>query len=619
MLATLLFAHAAPPSVATSTASSIQAWIANKRTEVPYSVAPGVSVVVTVNDDVGMWGDGLQDLFAGIPADADTLYEIGSLSKTMSALALAALVTRGVVSWDDPVRKWLGESFAIGPYPYVSKVLTLRDLLSHRTGLNEGQGDFGGYYLRSDEYMRRLAKIDPVHTLRERMDYSNTGWVVAGQVLAAAANASSWCAALKAVLLEPLHMSATYCQRNELSDAADRHLAAVHKCDPCSAARRGATVARAAPPVATYSFVRTGGASDFAWGAADPAGSVISSVRDMSRVLNMLLGVTTSPLLHPSVLREMMTGQMVTPRSWLAGCGVAGWTGPDAHTAGHVASVGLGFDLVMEIELAGKRVAYAEKNGDTDMHKARLGLLPELNASVLLLSNLGGSVGGPLTALKFGALALLVGGTAADADAAAALALNTTAFWTEQWPGMSTCTDCGTAGERAAPCLPAGLDVPPLPASQWAGEYGTAAYGARVLNLTAADDGEHLLLSFGPSARAALTFSNTSRVAQHDGCAAVADLLRPLLPPWSAPEVSASLSALEGQCSLAEWVLPPEAIDAGISVAKGTAAFPWACGPFPLPDGPSIYVVSHEGAGVLAMHVDVGEVFWALAPAGQRP
>jgi CubicO group peptidase (beta-lactamase class C family) len=307
MLATLLFAHAAPPSVATSTASSIQAWIANKRTEVPYSVAPGVSVVVTVNDDVGMWGDGLQDLFAGIPADADTLYEIGSLSKTMSALALAALVTRGVVSWDDPVRKWLGESFAIGPYPYVSKVLTLRDLLSHRTGLNEGQGDFGGYYLRSDEYMRRLAKIDPVHTLRERMDYSNTGWVVAGQVLAAAANASSWCAALKAVLLEPLHMSATYCQRNELSDAADRHLAAVHKCDPCSAARRGATVARAAPPVATYSFVRTGGASDFAWGAADPAGSVISSVRDMSRVLNMLLGVTTSPLLHPSVLREMMT------------------------------------------------------------------------------------------------------------------------------------------------------------------------------------------------------------------------------------------------------------------------------------------------------------------------
>ena len=76
---------------------------------------------------------------------------------------------------------------------------------------------------------------------------------------------------------------------------------------------------------------------------------------------------------------------------------------------------------------------YAEKSGDTDMHKARLGLLPDDGAAVLLQSNLGGSVGGPLTALKFGVATLLAGGTTAEADEASARALNTTGFWTGQW------------------------------------------------------------------------------------------------------------------------------------------------------------------------------------------
>ena len=69
--------------------------------------------------------------------------------------------------------------------------------------------------------------------------------------------------------------------------------------------------------------------------------------------------------------------------------------------------------------IPGKRFAYVEKSGDTDMHKARLGLLPELRSGVLLLSNLGGSAGGPLTALKFAVLAILAGGSDSEADTAA--------------------------------------------------------------------------------------------------------------------------------------------------------------------------------------------------------
>ena len=71
---------------------------------------------------------------------------------------------------------------------------------------------------------------------------------------------------------------------------AARHLAAVHKADPCSRSRTASASANATAaydplPLAAYDFVATGGPGDFAWGAADAAGSVISSAADMALVL----------------------------------------------------------------------------------------------------------------------------------------------------------------------------------------------------------------------------------------------------------------------------------------------------------------------------------------------
>ena len=146
--------------------------------------------------------------------------------------------------------------------------------------------------------------------------------MLAGEGLRSASGATSWCAALRGTLLAPLNLTRTFCHRNEIPPAlAAQHLAAVHKADPCAqpARRQPAGV----PAVATYDFVETGGPTDFAWGAADAAGSVISSASDMGAVLSLVLGDTTSELLAPHVLEQMISGQMITPPRWLHACGVA--------------------------------------------------------------------------------------------------------------------------------------------------------------------------------------------------------------------------------------------------------------------------------------------------------
>ena len=392
-------------------AQRVEAWVRSKRKDKYFSAAPGISVL-TVDPVSGphVFGDGVRQLGQEGDADADTLYEIGSLSKTMTALGLAAVAAKGVLAFEDPVQKWLGPGFKLGPHEYVSATVTVKDLMAHRTGLGQGQGDFIGGVLPARQFIQQLAFVDPVHTLRDVFDYSNTGWMLAGEVLRSATNSSSWCSALRISLLDPLGLNATFCSRNEMPvPIATAHLAGVHKHDPCGP--------NGPEGLANYSFLATGGPADYAWGAADAAGSVISSVRDMAEVINLLVNrSTSSPLLPRELLDTLMSGEMVVSEAWMRECGIA-TAGYSSTGRGNAA--GLGFDIACEIspllsaepDPSALSQPYAEKNGDTNMHKARMGLLTAAGSGTLLLSNLGGSMGCQLTALKFGVLALLAGGT----------------------------------------------------------------------------------------------------------------------------------------------------------------------------------------------------------------
>ena len=122
-----------------------------------------------------------------------------------------------------------------------------------------------------ETWLESLRYVEPVHTLRDTMEYSNSAWSVAGEVLRAAAGSSTWCDGLHKTLITPLNLSRTFCHRNEIPDeVAAKHLAAVHKHAPCHGNRTA---------LSTFDFVSTGGPRDFAWGAADAAGMSCACTR----------------------------------------------------------------------------------------------------------------------------------------------------------------------------------------------------------------------------------------------------------------------------------------------------------------------------------------------------
>ncbi len=125
---------------------------------------------------------------SGERVDGQTQFKIASLSKAMTTAVLARLVDRGVLRWDDPVRKHL-PTFAMHD-PWVSEHMQLRDLLLHNSGLAPFAGDLllwpePNDYTRTD-ILNALPYLKPTDSFRSRYRYDNILYVVAGELAAAA-------------------------------------------------------------------------------------------------------------------------------------------------------------------------------------------------------------------------------------------------------------------------------------------------------------------------------------------------------------------------------------------------------------------------------------------------
>ena len=95
---------------------------------------PGLAIAVVRNDTVLLAkGYGVRELGKTDRVDANTVFNIGSLTKSFTTTAAASLVDEGKITWDTPVHRLLPEYELRDPY--LTENVTLRDLLSHRTGL----------------------------------------------------------------------------------------------------------------------------------------------------------------------------------------------------------------------------------------------------------------------------------------------------------------------------------------------------------------------------------------------------------------------------------------------------------------------------------------------------
>ena len=146
---------------------------------------PGVSLaIVKDNQVVVAKGYGVRKLGAPAAVDGKTLFGIASNTKVFTAVALGLLVEQGKLQWDAPVINYL-------PWfqmydPYVTRELTIRDLLVHRSGLGLGAGDLlwwpSSTYDRK-EIARRLRYIKPATSFRSAYAYDNVLYLVAGEVI----------------------------------------------------------------------------------------------------------------------------------------------------------------------------------------------------------------------------------------------------------------------------------------------------------------------------------------------------------------------------------------------------------------------------------------------------
>jgi len=177
-----------------------------ERTRARFAV-PGIAVGIVKDGRVMLAkGYGVRRLGEAVPVTADTLFGIASNTKAFTAAALAILVDEGKLRWDDAVVTHMP---AFQMYdPYVTREITVRDLLVHRSGLGLGAGDLMFWPeadFSRDEVIRRLRFIQPATSFRSAYAYDNILYLAAGQLIPAVTG-TTWDDFVRDRIFRPLGM-----------------------------------------------------------------------------------------------------------------------------------------------------------------------------------------------------------------------------------------------------------------------------------------------------------------------------------------------------------------------------------------------------------------------------
>ncbi|HSD47855.1 MAG TPA: serine hydrolase [Pyrinomonadaceae bacterium] len=315
---------------------------------------PGVAIVIVKDDQIVLAkGYGVRKIGEPAVVDERTLFAIGSSSKAFTAAAIAILVDQGKLKWDDPVTKHL-PGFEMYD-PYVTRELTVRDLLTHRSGLQRGDFLWYGSELDRDEIVRRARFLKPSWSLRSTFGYQNIMYLTAGQ-LVAKVSGQTWDQFIQQHIFQPLAMNSSSTSINAFKTADNV----------------------ASPHAKVDEKVQL-----IPWRNIDniaPAGSINSNVLDMAQWVRLQLGqgaIKNERVFSAAVAKEMHASQTVIrfepPFAMYY---------PDAHFFNY----GMGWFLS---DYRGRKVV--EHGGAIDGMRAQVALIPEEKLGLVVLSNLNGS------------------------------------------------------------------------------------------------------------------------------------------------------------------------------------------------------------------------------------
>lgn len=299
-------------------------------------------------------GYGVKKLGAPEPVGPDTRFGIASNTKAFTATALGILVEEGKIEWDAPVIRYLPE-FAMYD-PFVTRELTIRDLLVHRSGFGLGAGDLlwwpASTYDRK-EIMRRLRFIKPATSFRAAYAYDNVLYLVAGEVIERMSG-RTWEQFVQERILAKVGMTASTVRHSDAAgndDVATTHAAV------------DGTVRVIAPMISDNT---------------NPAGGINAGARDIAKWLLVQLDsgrlADGTRLVSTRTAREIWTG--VTPMG----------TGPAAPEVAPLASqfnlYALGFGTR---DFRGRKLL--THTGGLPGYLSFVGFIPEARVGVAVLTN----------------------------------------------------------------------------------------------------------------------------------------------------------------------------------------------------------------------------------------
>ena len=340
--------------------------------------APGIAVAIVRGDQVVyLKGAGVKKLGTSDPVTPDTRFALASTSKAFTTTALAMLVDEGKLQWDDPVRLHL-PGFQLAD-PLANELVTLRDIVSHRTGLSRNDALWYSTNWDRHEILRRIGLVPLTKPFRSAYQYQNIMFLAAGEAVGQASG-GTWEHFIGQRIFGPLGMN------NSGFDAAD---------------------AQKAADVATPHILRKNVVTEAPWrniSSIGPAGSLNSSARDMSRWLRFQMagGVWEGKrLVSEKQLRETQSPQMVIRDE-------APWAELNPETT--YSAYGLGWRLQ---DYRGRLLI--SHGGAIDGFRAQVGFLPAEKLGFVILTNLATT--SIVESLRYALLDVLLGTPGRDWNA----------------------------------------------------------------------------------------------------------------------------------------------------------------------------------------------------------
>lgn len=317
---------------------------------------PGMAIAIVRHDSVLYTkGYGVATVNGNAAVDDRTLFEIGSSSKAFTSAVIAMLVGEGKMRYDAHLTDYLPDFKLYDPVANAD--VTVRDALTHRSGIARGELVWLGSGLTRDEVLHKLRFLKPETPFRSHYSYQNMMFLAAGQAAGKAAG-TTWDDLVKTRIFEPLGMT---------SSVTDYHQAGPNSARPHGMVKDS---------VFAEPFMN---GNDIA-----PAGAIMSNAHDMAEWLRFQLADGTfngKRLVASAPFREVHTPQIL-----MTGAPEAGMrpTTGDSVPVTHFSAYGMGWI----IEDYRNHLMW-QHGGNTIGMTTAVGMLPEEHFGVVVLSNMG--------------------------------------------------------------------------------------------------------------------------------------------------------------------------------------------------------------------------------------